>query len=120
MSTAGKSLFAYGVYLLLNAAGLLFSPNILLSLFGLPGTSEPWIRMLGLVVGEIGFYFVFAARKGITAFYPATVVARYAAALVFAGLVVTGAGPWQLLIFAAVDLLAAAWTQLAIRRDAAA
>ena len=116
MDAAAKSLFVYGVYLLLNAVGLVLAPNTVLTLLGAPGTTEPWIRVLGLVVGEVGFYFIFAARRGLSGLYPATVYARGAAALVFVALVVTRVGPWQLLVFAAVDLIAALWTRLLIKR----
>lgn len=120
MDAAARSLVVFGVYLLLNAVGLVFTPNLVLSLFGVPPTSEPWIRVLGLVAGVIGYYYIFAARQGLRAFYPATVHGRGVAALVFLGLVLMQLGPWQLLIFGAVDLLAALWTLTALRRQAAA
>jgi hypothetical protein len=116
MDAAARSLLVFGVYLLLNAAGLILSPNTVLALFGVPGTSEPWIRVLGLVAGVIGYYYIFAARHGLRAFYPATVHGRGIASLVFLGLVVAGLGPWQLLIFGAVDLLAALWTHFALKQ----
>ena len=118
MDAAARSLFVYGVYLLLNAVSLVLTPNMLLTLLGVPGTSEPWIRVVGLVAGEIGFYFLVAARRGLSALYPATVHARIVAALVFVALVATRVGPWQLLIFGAVDLLTALWTQRSIKRRA--
>jgi len=120
VSAAALGLAVYGVYLLANGVGLATAPNLLLALLGLPPTEEPWIRVLGLVAGEVGFYFLFAARKGIASFFQATVYARGAAALVFVVLVALKAGPFQLLLFAAVDLLSAVWTHLAIRRKRAA
>jgi hypothetical protein len=117
MDAAAKSLAVYGAYLLVNAMGLFFAPNTVLALLGAPSTSEPWIRVLGLVAGEIGYYFIFAARRGLSAFYPATVHARLVASVVFVALVVTKVGPWQLLIFALVDLIAAFWTKLSIKRN---
>lgn len=116
MDAAAKSLAVYGAYLLLNAIGLVAAPNMLLAGLGLPGTSEPWVRVLGLVVGEIGYYFVFAARRGLSGLYPATIYARGAAAAVFVALVATKVGPWQLLLFGAVDVIAALWTWLSIKR----
>ena len=120
MDAAAKSLVVYGAYLLVNAIGLVLAPNTVLALLGAPSTSEPWIRVLGLVAGEIGYYFIFAARRGLSVFYPATVHARFVASLVFAALVVTGVGPWQLLVFAAVDLTAAVWTKLSIKGNSEA
>jgi hypothetical protein len=119
MDGAAKSLVVFGAYLLLTAVGLVFSPNTVLGLLGLPITSEPWIRVLGMLAGVIGYYYIFAARNGLRAFYPATVHGRGAAALVFFGLVFARVGPWQLLLFGAVDLLAAVWTHLALRKGEA-
>jgi hypothetical protein len=119
MDAAAKSLVVFGAYLLLNAVGLVLTPNVVLGLFGVAATSEPWIRVLGLVAGVVGYYYIFAARHGLRGFYPATVHGRGVASLVFLGLVLTKVGPWQLLIFGAVDLAAALWTHLALKqRDA--
>lgn len=119
MSAAARSLVVFGIYLLINAVGLVVAPNVTLGLFGVPSTNEPWIRVLGLVVGVIGYYYIFAARHGLSAFYPATVHGRGMASLVFLGLVVTGVGPWQLLIFGAVDLMSAIWTHRSLKRTGA-
>ena len=118
MDAAAKSLVVFGVYLLLNAVGLVFTPNIVLGLFELPATNEPWIRVLGLLAGVIGYYYIFAARHGLRALFPATVHGRGVASAVFLGLVVAKLGPWQLLLFGAVDLLAALWTHFALKQRA--
>jgi len=120
VTPAALSLAIYGVYLLANGLGLATAPSLPLSLLGLPPTEEPWIRVVGLVAGEIGFYFIFAARRGISSFFPATVFARGVAALVFSALVALKLGPVQLLLFAAVDAITAIWTHRAIKRARAA
>ena len=120
MTPAALSVAVYGAYLLVNGIGLVFSPAMPLALLSLPAANEPWARLFGLVAGEIGFYFIFAARSELAAFFRATVYGRAGAVAVFVGLVLFGIGPMQLLLFAAVDFLAAAWTQLALRRRSAA
>ena len=117
MKPAAISLAVYGGYLLANGVALLLAPGVTLGLLGLPPAEEPWIRVLGLVAGEIGYYFLVAVRKDIPAFYPATVYGRGFAALVFLALVVSKVGPLQLLLFGAVDLLTSVWTYLAIKRE---
>jgi hypothetical protein len=119
LTPAALSLAVYGAYLLVNGIGLAVAPRVPLALLGLPPTEEPWIRVLGLVAGEIGFYFLFAARKGISSFFSATVFGRGAATLVFLVLVAFKLGPVQLLLFAAVDFLTAIWTHLTIKRERA-
>jgi hypothetical protein len=120
MTKAALSLFVYGIYLLVNGVGLAVAPNLQLALLGLAPTEEPWIRVVGLVISEIGFYFVFAARRDIASLFQVTVYARGAAALVFAAFVALKLGPVQLLLFAAVDLMSAFWTHFAIRSKGAA
>jgi hypothetical protein len=119
MNAAARSLVVFGAYLLINAFSLTFAPNAMLGLFGLPSTNEPWLRVLGLVVGAIGYYYIFAAHHRLSAFYPATVWGRGMTSLAFLGLVVTGTGPWQLLIFGALDLLSALWTHRSLKRTEA-
>jgi hypothetical protein len=116
MKPAGLSLTVYGVYLMANGVALLLAPGVTLSVLGLPPAGEPWIRVVGLVAGELGYYFIVAARKDIAAFYLSTVYGRGFAALIFVSLVVLKLGPLQLLLFGAVDLLASAWTYFAIKR----
>ena len=115
MTPAAVSVFVYGIYLLANGLGLLCSPSVPLSLLGLPPTEEPWIRVLGLVAAEVGFYFVFAGRKGLAGLFPATVYARGAAAAAFIALVALKLGPMQLLLFAAVDIISALWTHFSTK-----
>lgn len=117
MKLAAASLAVYGAYLFGNGVALLLAPEFALGLLGLHPVGEPWIRVLGLVTSEIGYYFLFAARRDISAFYPATVYGRGLAALAFAALVVFKIGPLQLLMFGAVDLVTAVWTFLAIKHE---
>ena len=119
-TSAALSLAVYGIYLPANGLGLLLTPSVPFALLGVPFIEDPWVRVLGLVAGEIGFYFVYAARAGLSGFYRATVYARGTAALVFLVLVTLKLGPVQLLLFAAVDLLSAIWTHFALRSARAA
>ncbi len=54
MSRAAFTVKAFGVYLLLLGAALVFVPNLLLSLLGMPPTTEVWIRVVGVLVFNIG------------------------------------------------------------------
>ena len=120
MTSAALSVAVYGAYLLVNGIGLVFTPALPLALLSLPSANEPWARLFGLLAGEIGFYFIFAARNELETFFRATVYGRAGAVAAFVGLVLTDIGPIQLLLFAGIDLLCAAWTQFALRRPSAA
>jgi hypothetical protein len=68
----------------------------------------------------LAFYYVQAARHGLTAFIRWTVWARVAVIFYLTAFVILLGGPKALLLFGLVGLLSAAWTFMALNRDAAA
>ena len=108
-------IFAY--YLFALSAALMLAPNVLLGLFGIPTTSEVWIRVVGMLVGFLGYYYLRASRAGLHAFYAWTVPARMSVLVFFGAFVALGHAPAALLVFGAVDALAAFWTWHALRRS---
>jgi hypothetical protein len=121
MSRAARSLFVFGVYLCGLGLLLLLAPNLLLRVFGAPTTSEVWIRVTGMLVLCLSFYYVQAARSELTSFIRWTVWTRLTVIVYFAAFVLLASAPRALLLFGLVDLLAAVWTWLALRaapRDA--
>lgn len=119
MSRAAKSLFVFGIYLCGLGLILLLVPNLILQLFGAPPTHEVWIRVNGMLVLCLSFYYVQAARNELTAFIRWTVWGRAAVIFYFAVFVLSMAAPKALLLFGLIDLLAAIWTWLALKKDAA-
>ena len=117
MSRAAKSLFVFGVYLCGLGLTLLLVPNLLLRVFGVPPTNEVWIRINGMLVLCLSFYYVQAAHHGLTAFIRWTVWARVAVIFYFASFVLLVSAPKALLLFGLVDLLAAVWTWRALKKD---
>lgn len=116
MSRAAKSLFVFGVYLCGLGLMLLLAPNLLLRVFGVPATSEVWIRVIGMLVLCLSFYYIQAARHELTTFIRWTVWTRLAVIVYFAAFVLLLSAPKPLLLFGLVDLLAALWTWLALNR----
>ena len=119
MSRAAKSLFVFGIYLLLLGLSLLLVPNLLLRVFGAPQTNEVWIRINGMFVLCLSFFYVQAARNELTIFIRWTVWARIAVIIYFAAFVLFVSAPKALLLFGLVDLLSAVWTWLALKKDEA-
>ena len=95
---------------------MLLVPNLLLRLFGAPPTHEVWIRINGMLVLCLSFYYVQAARHGLAAFIRWTVWARVAVIMYFAAFVLLFSAPKALLLFGLIDLLAAIWTWLALKK----
>ena len=116
MSPAAKSLFVFGIYLCGLGLVLLLVPNLLLRVLGVPPTNEVWIRINGMFVLCLSFYYVQAARSGLTIFIRWTVWARAAVFFYFAAFVLLVSAPKALLLFGLIDLLAATWTWLALKK----
>ena len=115
MSNAARSIYCYGVYLVILGLALLVIPNVPLPLFGLPTTNEVWIRIVGMSVLFLAAYFIQAARHERTDFFRMSVYLRAFVPLFFGAFIVLGfAGP-TLLLLTPPDLLFALWTLLALR-----
>src|SRR5919112_2435512 len=119
MSPAAKSLFVFGIYLCGLGLLLLLVPNLLLRAFGVPPTNEVWIRVVGMLVLCLSFYYVLAARSELTSFIRWTIPARVAVIFYFTAFVLLVSAPKALLLFGLIDLLAATWTWLALKKDEA-
>ena len=117
LSRAAKSLFVFGIYLAGLGLSLLLVPNLLLQVFEMPRTNEVWIRINGMFVLCLSFYYVQAARNDLTSFIGWTVAGRLAVIFYFVAFVLLISAPPALLLFGLIDLLAAIWTWLALRKD---
>jgi len=113
MSSAGLSVFVFGIYLVINGLGFTFMPNFSLGLFGLPETQEPWIRIMGWLMVLIGYYYIQTGRNDLKQFFSWTVQARISVFIIFLVFYFLGWAPTTLLIFGAVDLAGAIWTLVA-------
>ena len=119
MSRAAKSLFLFGIYLCGLGLILLLVPNLILQVFGVPPTNEVWIRINGMFVLCLSFYYVQVARNELTIFIRWTVWARVAVLFYLAAFVLLVSAPKALLFFGLIDLLAAMWTRVALKKDEA-
>lgn len=63
MSKATVSIFVFGVYAMIAGLGFLLIPNLVLPVFGLPETTEVWIRVVGLLAFFVGGYYITAALQ---------------------------------------------------------
>lgn len=117
MSKSAFSIQAFGIYIIAMGLGLAFVPNLLLTLFRMPVATEVWIRVLGVVVMNIGILYVVAAQSRAVTIFRATVYGRPAVFVWFAAFVALGLAPKMLLLFGAVEVAGALWTWLALRSE---
>ena len=115
MTNSARSVLVFAIYLVVLGLVLMIAPNFLLGLFSLPGVTDIWIRVVGMLVLLLGFYYSQAARQEMTEFFQWTVYARSSVILFFTAFVLLGLASPPLILFGAVDLLGAIWTGLALR-----
>lgn len=115
MSNAAKSIFVFGIYVMMSGLILLLIPNVALTLAGLPATNEIWIRVMGMIVAILGYYYLQAARLELTPFFRLTVHMRPLPVVVFVVFVALGLARPILVLFGVGDLMGAIWTGLALR-----
>ena len=119
MSRPARSIFIYAIYVLGLGTTLLLVPNIPLPIFGLPQASEVWIRVAGMTVIFLSIFYFVAARNEYRQTFVVSVPIRFAVPVFFAGFVVAGFAPWNLILFTPLDVLFAIWTWTALRGEAA-
>jgi hypothetical protein len=117
MDKAGKSVFIFAIYLFLLGIILITVPNFLLSIFAIPTTSEVWIRVVGMLVLVLSFYYIQASRRGLRDFFLWTVYARVFVFIALAAFVALRLAPLPLAMFGTIDLLGAIWTEVALRQQ---
>lgn len=117
MSKAARSSLVFGIYLVLLGLFLLIAPNTLITFFGLPAANDIWIRVVGMLLFLLSYYYIQAARKNVTDFFRWSVVARMSVIVFFAVFVILDLVKPILLLFGGVDFLAATWTCLALRKE---
>jgi hypothetical protein len=118
MSNAARSIFIFGVYIIVSGTFALLAPNMVVTLFGLPPSSEVLIliRFVGLVFAILGGYYVQSARHNLVPFFGMTVVGRLVLVAGMAGFVLLGLTKPNLLLLAIGDFLGAIWTGLSLRK----
>ena len=115
MSRAAKSIAVWGVYMMVVGLGCLLIPNTILTILGLPTTTEVWIRVIGLLVVVFGAYYFYCARKNAIPFFRVTVPGGIVFAIGLVALVALGLSGPTLIIFGAMDMVGAIWTWMSSR-----
>ena len=115
MTPVARSVLIYSIYVFGLGATLLLAPNVPLPIFGLAQATEVWIRVAGMTVIFLGIFYVVAARNEYREIFVASVWIRFAVPIIFAGFVIAGFAPWNLILFTPPDVLFALWTWSALR-----
>ena len=115
MTPVARSVLIYSIYVFGLGATLLLAPNVPLPIFGLAQATEVWIRVAGMTVIFLGIFYVVAARNEYREIFVASVWIRFAVPIIFAGFVIAGFAPWNLILFTPLDVIFAIWTLISLR-----
>ncbi len=118
MKMSSVSMMVFAVYLFFLGLIFLIIPNPVISFFGVPPTSEVWIRILGCILALLAFYYFMAVHEKAKNFYRWSVYGRLPILPMFAALVLTGVGPKIILLFGVFDLGCAMWTWFTLKNEA--
>lgn len=117
MSRGAMSVFVFSIYLYILGAVLVVTPGTLLKVFDFPEPDDLWIRVVGMLVIILGFYYSHAARAEFRPFLVWTVIGRTSVLLFFIAFVIADIAPPALILFGVVDFAAAIWTFFAMRSE---
>jgi hypothetical protein len=116
LSGPARTVFYFSLYMAAVGLLLVLAPTLPLAIFGLPEAGVEWVRILGLLVLILGFYYQTLARHEVGAFFEASVRMRSAVPFVFVAFAWMGWVKPILILFGLGDLLGAIWTWSALRR----
>ena len=118
MSRSALSAKVFAVYLFVIGPLLAVAPNLLLSLFGFAPATEVWVRVVGVIVFNLGVYvWISAANR---AFLQASVFTRGLTFLALTAFGLLGLSSPMIILFGAIDLCGGLWTHFALKAEARA
>jgi hypothetical protein len=118
LSKPARTMVVYGWYVILFLAlPFLFVPQLILPLAGMAAPTDVWVRVLGMTVLFLGFYYIQMGRHELTQFFRWSVVARLLVPVFFVVFVLLGLAPPVLIAFTIPDIIFAAWTALSLRGE---
>ena len=117
MSQSAKSVFYFGLYLVGLGVSLILFPNVLLNIFGVPSTSEVWIRVVGMLLLALSVYYIVSSRLELTPIFKVTMYIRSTIIIFFTAFWLVGWVTPNIILFAVVDFMGAVWTYLALKKE---
>ena len=117
MTNSSKSLYYFGIYVLVTGVTICIFPDQFVSILKLPEIPTSWARFIGLLVIVIGGYDILSGRNNVKTLIKASIYLRL---LFFLGVLVlflSGQMTNKILPLGIIDLIGAIWTALSISAE---
>jgi hypothetical protein len=118
MTTAARSALVHGAYALIGGLSLLVFPNEI-KMIGFDSQGDLWLRVFGLEVAVLGFFYIRAAQQENRQFFLASVYGRISFTIILFIMVVLDLSSINLVLFGVPDFLTAIWTTIGLRNASA-
>lgn len=118
MTSSAKSLFYFGIYVLITGLQFIVVPEKLIALLQLPPIPQNWASVVGILALVIGSYDTFCGYTNVQPVIKISVYVRLGFAIATVLLFVSGQMPAGVLVMGAIDALGAMWTYFALRTEA--
>jgi hypothetical protein len=116
MSQPAISVLTFGIYLLGQGFVLFFFPTFLLGIFGISDPADYWVRIVGLAVLIISYYYIQNAISDNRTFFVFTTQGRTIQFGLFLLLYLLYQIPVMLVGFSFFELLSGFWTLWALKK----
>lgn len=117
MKQSTLSILVFAIYMAILGIAFVFVPVPFVTFFGFATPDPLWIRIFGVVIGVLAFYYAMAIREKAYRFYYWTSLGRLVLLPAYAVFVLLGIAPWITLVFGVFESGCAVWTGIALRRE---
>ena len=117
MNKPAKTVWVFGIYLLVEGLFLMLAPTSILSVIGIPDAESVWRIALGFVVSVLGYYYIRNAKENLVPFFGFTVHVRIIQFVFFIWLYVFERGTLALVAFSFIEFVAGMWTWRVLKRS---
>jgi hypothetical protein len=117
MKQSEKSMIVFSVYLLIIGATIMIAPDFSLGVFGLEPSQDNYVRVMGVFLLYLAFFYFMSGWRRIGDFILLTVYARCAVIIYITVFIFLGWLSWKLILFGLIDFASAMWTYFCLRSE---
>lgn len=117
MSQSASSMIVFGGYLLIAGVVFIIDPNPLVTFLGFDQVTDVWIRVAGLIIVIVSYYYFMAVKEKVYNFFRWTAFGRFPIFFAYLGFVILDLTPPVLSLFGVCETGCAIRTGLALQKE---